>query len=72
MLNCSGSLGSGGARCSVCDGRFGLVRHYAWQTPLCSKRCVDHFRARRASDRNWLPQLQFPLGKATENRARGL
>jgi hypothetical protein len=38
MLNCSGSPRSGStARCAVCDGKFGLVRHYSWRTPLCSK-----------------------------------
>jgi hypothetical protein len=40
MPNCSESLGSGKAkRCAVCDGKFGLVRHYSWRTPLCSKKC---------------------------------
>ena len=52
MPNCSESLRSGRAtQCAVCDGKFGLVRHYSWRTPLCSKKCVDRFRARRASDR---------------------
>jgi hypothetical protein len=40
--------------CPICSGRFGLIRHYYWQTPLCSKRCVDQFRARREADRKWL------------------
>ncbi len=71
MLNCSESPRRGrAARCAVCDGKFGLVRYYSWRTPLCSKKCVDRFRARRASDRNWLPWLQIAL--ATENRARAL
>ena len=43
------------SRCAVCDGRFGLIRHYSWRTPLCSRKCVDCFRARRESDRNLLP-----------------
>jgi hypothetical protein len=48
MLNCSESLECGmAARCAVCDGKFGLVRHRSWRTPLCSKKCVDRFRARR-------------------------
>jgi hypothetical protein len=73
MLNCSGSLGCGRtARCAVCDGKFGLVRHYSRRTPLCSRNCVDRFRARRASDRNWLPWLQLGLDQAPENRARAL
>jgi hypothetical protein len=73
MLNCSESPGSGGAaRCAVCDGKFGLVRHYSWRTPLCSKKCVDRFRARRASDWSWLPWLQIALDQVTQNRARAL
>ena len=73
MLNCSESPRCGrAARCAVCDGKFGIVRHYSWRTPLCSKKCVDRFRARRASDRNWLPWLQIALDQATENRARAL
>ena len=55
MLNCSESLRRGrAARCSVCDGKFGLVRYYSWRTALCSKKCVDRFRARRTSDSSWL------------------
>jgi hypothetical protein len=23
-------------RCALCEGKFGLVRHYSWRTPLCS------------------------------------
>jgi hypothetical protein len=71
MPNRSESPRSGrAARCAVCDGKFGLVRHYSWRTPLCSRRCVDRFRARRASDCNWLPWLTF--NQASENRARAL
>ncbi len=73
MLNCSESPIYGrAARCAVCDGKFGLVRHYSWRTPLCSKKCVDRFRARRASDRKWLPWLPIALDQAPENRARAL
>jgi hypothetical protein len=73
MPHCSESLRSGrAARCAVCYGRFGLVRHYSRQTPLCSRKCVDRFRARRASDCNWLGRLQFALDQAPENRARAL
>jgi hypothetical protein len=62
MLNCSKSLGSGRAtRCAVCNRKFGLVRYYSWRTPLCSKKCVDRFRARRANDRIWLGWLQTAL-----------
>jgi hypothetical protein len=59
MHNFSQSVSyGGGTRCAVCDGGFGLIRHYSWRTPLCSKKCVAHFRARRASDGNWLAWLQ--------------
>ena len=71
MPNYSASPRSGRAvRCAVCDGKFGLVRHYSWRTSLCSKKCLDRFRARRASDRNLLPWLQIALDQAPENRAR--
>ena len=73
MLNYSESLGSGGAaRCAVCEGKFGLVRHYSWRTSLCSKKCVDRFRARRESDRNWVDWLQIAFDRAPGNRARAL
>jgi hypothetical protein len=39
--------------------QVGLVRHYSWQTPLCSKKCVDRFRARREGDHNWVGWLQI-------------
>lgn len=59
MPNRSESLRHGKVTlCAVCDGKFGLVRYYSWRTPLCSKKCIDLFRARRESDRNWLPWLQ--------------
>ena len=45
-------------RCAICDGRFGLIRHYSCQTPLCSKKCADRFNARREDDRRWLSRLQ--------------
>ena len=57
-------------RCAVCEGKFGLVRHYSWRTPLCSRKCVNHFKARRQSDRNWLNWLQIPVDQVPENRAR--
>ncbi|OSJ09354.1 hypothetical protein BST63_35620 [Bradyrhizobium canariense] len=70
MPHCSPSLRSGrAARCAVCDGKFGLVRHYSWRTPLCSKKCVDRFRTR--SDRNWMAWLQIALDQLPENGARG-
>ena len=73
MPTCTESLRHGKAtRCAVCDGKFGLVRHYSWPTPLCSGTCVDRFRARRQSDRNWLTWFQIALDELPENRARAL
>jgi hypothetical protein len=73
MPNCSESLRSGtAARCAVYDGKFGLVRHYSWRTPFCSKKCVDGFRARRESDHNWVGWLQIAFDQLPENRARAL
>ena len=73
MPNCSESLRSGRAtRCAVCDGKFGLVRYYSSRTPLCSKKCVDRFRVRRTSDRNWLPWLRIACDQLPENRVRAL
>jgi hypothetical protein len=73
MLNCSESTKSGSAaRCAVCEGKFGLVRHYSWRTPLCSKKCIDRFRARRESDRNWVGLLQITFNQLPEHRARAL
>jgi hypothetical protein len=71
MPNYSEGLGYGRVtRCAVCDGKFGLIRYYSWRTPLCSRKCIDRVRARRASDRNWLPWLQVALDPMPENRAR--
>jgi hypothetical protein len=71
MPNFSERLGHGGAgRCAVCAGKFGLVRYYSWRTPLCSKNCVDRFRARRESDRNWVGGLQITFEHLPENRSR--
>jgi len=57
-------------RCAVCERKFGLVRHYSWRTPLCSKGCVDRFTARRDGDRNWLGWLKLPIEPMPENRTR--
>ncbi len=45
-------------RCAICDGNFGLIRHYSWRTALCSKKCVDRFKVRQDGDRRWLRRLQ--------------
>jgi hypothetical protein len=57
-------------RCAVCDGQFGLVRHYQWRTPLCSIKCVDRFRARREHDCTWLSWFHIALDPLTENEPR--
>ena len=73
MPNCNESLRHGKVtRCAVCDAKFGLIRHYSWRTPLCSKKCVDRFRTRQESDRNWLPWLQVAVDQLQANRARAL
>jgi hypothetical protein len=51
---------SQGTLCAVCKGKFGLVRYYSWRAPLCSKKCIERFRSRRASDCDWLSWLQVP------------
>ena len=57
----NGSESGRAARCAVCDGKFGLIRHYSWRRPLCSRKCVDRFKARQASDRTWVSWLQIAL-----------
>jgi hypothetical protein len=57
-------------RCAVCEGKFGLVRHYSWRTPLCSKKCVDRFKDRRQSDRNWIGCFRVAFDRSPEDRAR--
>lgn len=42
-------------RCPICDGKFGLIRRYSWRTALCSRKCLDRFKARQETDREWLP-----------------
>jgi hypothetical protein len=50
-------------RCAICDGKFGLIRHYSWRTALCSRKCVDRFRSREEADRRWL--LRFGAARQT-------
>jgi len=45
-------------RCAICEGKFGLIRHYSWRTALCSQKCADRFKSREESDRRWLLRLQ--------------
>jgi hypothetical protein len=42
--------------CTVCGGRFGLVRYYSWQNAICSRKCAGRLKARRENDRRWLTQ----------------
>jgi hypothetical protein len=52
------SRNGGEKRCAICNGQFGLVRHYSWRTALCSRKCVDRFRERREGDRRWIHRFQ--------------
>jgi hypothetical protein len=57
-------------RCVICNGRFGLVRYYSWRTPFCSKCCVERFRARRTSHRDWVGRLQITVDQLLQSGAR--
>jgi hypothetical protein len=54
-------------RCTVCSGRFGLVRYYSWQTAICSRKCVGRLRDRCENDRRWLTNaaLTSPLSSTS-------
>jgi hypothetical protein len=55
MPNSPQYLWNGAAkRCAICDGRFGLVRHYSWRTAFCSRKCADRFKTRQEDDLRWL------------------
>ena len=58
------------ARCAICDGKFGLVRHYSWRTALCSGKCVERFMGRRQNDRNWMGWFPTALDQSPGFRAR--
>ena len=47
-------------RCALCDGPFGLVRYYSWRNALCSKKCVDRFKARQKDDLRWYDAFRMP------------
>jgi hypothetical protein len=52
MLNSSQKTRLGAPkRCAICDGPFGLIRHYSWRIPLFSRVCVERLKARRETDR---------------------
>jgi hypothetical protein len=57
-------------RCAICEGKFGLVRHYSWRTALCSSKCVDRLKARRQGDGNWMGWLQIGSNQSLETHAR--
>jgi hypothetical protein len=50
--------------CSFCSRPFGLIRYYSWQTPLCSKKCVERFKQHQSVDRSWL----FRIASVDEGR----
>jgi hypothetical protein len=56
-------------RCAICDGQFGLVRHYSWRTALCSKKCAGQFRTRQEGDRRWLRSSEPPDKACSAHRA---
>jgi hypothetical protein len=59
MRNSPRYLCNGAAeRCAICDGKFGLIRYYSWQTALCSRKCADRFKKRQEGDRRWLRRIQ--------------
>jgi hypothetical protein len=70
MPNCSANLNHRTGRCAVCDGRFGLVRYYAWRKPLCSKKCVERFTMRRRDDRDWVGRFPVAFETPSENCVR--
>lgn len=39
--------------------------------PLCSKKCVDRFRTRKESDRNWVAWLQIAFDTAAGEPRKG-
>jgi len=55
-------------RCAMCEGKFGLIRYYSWRTALCSRTCVEGFKARREGDCKWLraPHDHFPKFRTPE------
>lgn len=72
MPNCSEDIRSRTGRCAVCDGKFGLVRYYSWRKPLCSKKCVERFTARRQGDHDWVGRFAIAFNMVPENRGRTL
>jgi hypothetical protein len=55
-------------RCAICDGKFGLIRHYSWRTALCSKGCVDRFKSREEADRRSVtPSSSHPTSSCSRN-----
>jgi hypothetical protein len=46
-------------RCAICDRKFGLVRHYSWNSAVCSKKCVSRLTARRLDHFRWLFRAEF-------------
>ena len=59
MHECSQDSRNGAEkRCAVCHGKFGLIRHYAWRSALCSRRCLDRFKARREGDNRWIHRFR--------------
>ena len=58
------------SRCTVCSGRFGLVRYYSWRTATCSRTCAGRLKDRCESDRRWLTHAASPLSCLTSGSIR--
>jgi hypothetical protein len=43
-----------GHRCIVCCGKFGLIRYYTRGKGVCSRKCRERLRMRRANTIKWL------------------
>ena len=46
-------------RCAICDGKFGLIRHYSWRTALCSERCARRVKPGDARPRHQASIVRF-------------
>lgn len=56
-------------RCALCEGKFGLVRHYSWPTSLCSRKCVVN--AHRQWDHNWMDRFQIAFAPVVRKPCDG-
>ncbi|MGY4353143.1 hypothetical protein ACVWXM_009660 [Bradyrhizobium sp. GM7.3] len=70
MRNSSNVSNNGPMKCcTVCGGKFGLIRHYHWRRALCSRKCVGRFKARCEADHKWLRLVAGGLVNARDYEA---